>query len=98
MTTQQTDNAAESHPEQPVASDTATNWNGTEATPYMVEPYKGEVGNEIVDKVEDHIQTFMYFTERDSTLMTLWAFHANKFKWFRFTPRLGFTAGTECCG
>jgi hypothetical protein len=75
-----------------------TNWNGTEATAYMVEPYEGEVGNEIGDEVEDLIKTFMHFTDRDSTLMTLWAFHANKFKWFRFTPRLGFTAGTESCG
>ena len=98
MTEQTTNNVTNLHPEQPVTRDAVTNWNGTEATAYMVEPYEGDVGNEIGDEVEDLIKTFMHFTDRDSTLMTLWPFHANKFKWFRFTPRLGFTAGTESCG
>jgi|TARA_B100000315_G_scaffold221841_1_gene225500 hypothetical protein len=85
-------------PEEPVTRDNVTDWNGTEATAYNVTPCKGDVSSKIVDEVENLIKAYVFCSERDRTLMTLWSFHANVFGWFRFTPRLGFTAGTENCG
>ena len=82
----------------PVTCDSVTNWNGAEVDAYSLEPYSETVGNEILDEVEDIIREFVFATERDTGLLTTWIGHANKFTWFKYTPRLGFTAGVHECG
>ena len=84
--------------ESPVTCDSVTNWNGAEVDAYSLEPHLETVGNEILDEVENLIREFVFATERDTGLLTTWIGHANKFTWFKYTPRLGFTAGVHECG
>lgn len=84
--------------ETPVTCDGVTNWNGAEVDAYCLEPYSETVGNEILDEVESLIREFVFATERDTGLLTTWIGHANVFTWFKYTPRLGFTAGVHECG
>ena len=84
--------------ESPVTCDSVTNWNGEEVEEYVLPEFDCEVGDEVLDEVESLIDEFVFATPRDRTLLTLWTGHANVFDWFRFTPRLGVTAGEGECG
>ena len=81
-----------------VTRDNVTDWNGTESTAYILEPHEGQVGNEVLYEIENLIKEYVFCDRRDSGVMTTWIGHANVFPWFRYTPRLGFTAGIEGCG
>jgi hypothetical protein len=82
----------------PVSSSDLTNWGGQDVSAQVFPEFKGKVGNEIVDEVEDLIDEWVFLTPQDRTLLTLWIGHANAFRWFRFTPCLGITAGDAECG
>ena len=75
-----------------------TNWNGEEVKAYQLIQSDSDVGDQILDEVADLIGEFVFTTEDDRVLMTLWGGHANVFDWFRMTPRMGITAGVEECG
>mgnify|MGYP000022805804 FL=1 len=81
-----------------VTQASVTNWNGDERDAYQLPEFAGRVDSTVVDEVSGLLNSFVFGSENNNTMMTLWSGHANVFDWFPITPRLGFTAGIHECG